>query len=153
MLIVIIIVLLIKTYVVTLARVDGTSMNNTLNNSDILVLNEISKDYKRFDIIVFQNGQDKLIKRIIGLPGETIELKDNVLYINDEVVEQSFLDEGNLSESTGTYPKTYIPRGYYYVMGDNRKSSFDSRYFGPISEDKIIGKIAFRIYPFKQIEN
>ena len=145
-------VLLFKTYVFTLVRVDGTSMNNTLDNKDILLLNEFDKTYNRFDIVVFDNGNDKLIKRVIGLPGETVELKDNILYINDKKIEQDFLDEENLNTTTGTLAKTYVPKGYYFVMGDNRRNSFDSRYFGAIKKEKIMGKIALRVYPFKQIE-
>ena len=85
--IVIVVALLIRNFIASPVRVNGSSMNNTLYNGDILLLNKLDKKYERFDIVVIDIGPTKIIKRIIGLPGEAIEYKDNALYINNQYVE------------------------------------------------------------------
>lgn len=150
-LIIIGIIILIRLFIVTPVRVDGPSMDNTLKDGQLLILNKLDTSYNRFDIIVFKLSDDKLIKRIIGLPGDTIELKDNKLYINDEYIEETYLDKENLDKDNGNYAKTTIKEGYYFVMGDNRKDSFDSRYFGVIEKKQIIGTVNIRLFPFNKI--
>lgn len=85
-LIIITVVIFIRTFIATPVRVDGSSMVPKLKNNDILILNKLSRNYKRFDIVVVKSHNTKLVKRIIGLPGESIEYKDNVLYINGKKV-------------------------------------------------------------------
>ena len=144
--IVIIIVLLIKAFIVTPIRVNGPSMLDTLEDKDIMILDEVSfkfKGLKRFDIVVVNYKNEKIIKRVVGLPGETVEYKDNKLYINGEEVEEDFSHE-----VTANVDAIKIPKKHYYVMGDNRVNSTDSRIIGLISINDIKGTVDFRIFPF-----
>ncbi len=147
---IIIVVLLIKRFVVSPIRVNGASMMKTLHNGDIMILDEISyrfHDIKRFDIVVVKTKGDLLIKRVIGLPGEFIEYKDNKLYVNDEEIEDSYG-----SQKTEDF-KVKIPEGYYFVMGDNRTNSLDSRVLGVFSKKEILGKTNLTIFPFNRFGN
>ena len=151
-LIIIIVVVLIRTFIITPIRVDGLSMYSTLNDGDILFLEKYDKDYKRYDIVVFENGNDRLIKRVIGLPGDNIEYKNNKLYINGKYTKEKFLTNNQKTfdftiEDIG-YKK--IPNGYYFVLGDNRTNSTDSRILGPIKKDKIKGKASFTVLPLNK---
>ncbi len=147
--IVIVVVLLIKFFIVTPVRVNQTSMNNTLYDKDIMLLDKISyrfKDIERFDIVVIKKDKEYLIKRVIGLPLENVEYKDNKLYINDKIVEENFLHK-----DTSDYKlEEVIPDGYYFVVGDNRPESLDSRYFGLIKKNEILGKTNLVIFPFNR---
>ena len=89
--IIIIVVVLIRSFIITPIRVDGMSMYSSLNDGDILFLEKYDKNYKKFDIVVFKNGEDRLIKRVIGLPGDNIEYKNNKLYINGKYIKEKFL--------------------------------------------------------------
>lgn len=148
--IVIIVVLLIKKNVVSPIRVNGTSMMSTLHDKDIMILNIF--DYKmsglkRFDIVVIDQGDEYLIKRVIGLPGEKIEYKDNVLYVNGKKVKDNY-------GSTETKDfSVKVGKGKYFVMGDNRSNSMDSRYFGAFKKKDILGKTNLTIFPFSRFGN
>lgn len=140
--IVIIIVLLIKQFIITPIRVNQNSMNNTLYDKDIMILDKISyrfKNINRFDIVVIKKDKEYLIKRVIGLPSETIEYKDNKLYINDKIVEENF----NHKDTNDYILEGKIPENYYFVVGDNRPDSLDSRVIGLIKKDEIIGKFSY----------
>ena len=148
--VVLILVILIKKYVITPVKVNGNSMNNTLKNGDIMILNIIGyrfNDIKRFDIVVVDDGDEYLIKRVIGLPGETIEYKDGTLYVNSKKVKDTygFGDTSNFKEK--------VPKNSYYVLGDNRNNSLDSRFFGAFTRNKIIGKTNLTIFPLGRIGN
>jgi len=143
--IIVMIVLLIRTFIITPVQVDGDSMYPTLNDNQILILKKYDKSYERFDIVVFDYDDSKLVKRIIGLPGETIAYKDNVLYING----REFSDV-ELNEITTNFSHDVIPEGYYFVMGDNRDESLDSRRIGVIFEDDILGTTTFSIFPLNK---
>lgn len=150
--IIIVIVLLIKHFIVTPIKVNGDSMNNTLKDKDIMILDKISyrfQDIKRFDIVVIKNDKEYLIKRVIGLPGETVEYKNNKLYINNKNVAEKF----NHEETPDFILEEKIPEGYYFVVGDNRPVSNDSRYIGLIKEEDILGKTSFVIFPFNRFGN
>ena len=149
--IVIIIVLLIKAFIVTPIRVNGPSMLDTLEDKDIMILDEVSfkfKGLKRFDIVVVNYKNEKIIKRVVGLPGETVEYKDNKLYINGEEVEEDFSHE-----VTANVDAIKIPKKHYYVMGDNRVNSTDSRIIGPVSIKNIKGTTKLKVFPFKRFGN
>ena len=140
-------VIIIRIFIMTPVQVDGNSMYPTLKNNEILVLKKYDKSYKRFDIVVLKTSKGRLIKRVIGLPGETIEYKNNKLYINDKVVKQNFTMGGVTSD----FDKRIIPKGYYFVMGDNRNNSTDSRVIGFIDKKDIQGTIGIRLFPFNKI--
>ncbi len=137
----------IRVFICTPINVNGTSMSSTLKDGDIMILNKVGlKDgIERFDIVVVKNDNNYLIKRVIGLPGEIIMYKDELLYINGKVVE----DKYNLT-GTGEIEPVEIGNNEYYVMGDNRIVSKDSRMIGTINKNKIIGKTNFIIYPFNK---
>ena len=137
--IIVIVVFGIKTYIATPVLVDGSSMLPTLSDKQFLILNRSTKKLNRNDIVVFDHDNSKLIKRIIALPGETIEYKDGVLYINDEVVNEDFISN-EVRELTGRIYKKTLGENEYYVMGDNRGGSSDSRDFGAITKSEIRGR-------------
>lgn len=146
--IIIIIVVLVKKFIFTPVIVNGESMMTTLHENDIMILDKIGMKLNgidRFDIVVIQTGNTKIIKRVIGLPGETIEYKDNKLYINDKELKDSYG-----SQVTYDFEKIEIPVDSYYVLGDNRTDSVDSRILGVINEDDILGHATFIIYPFNR---
>ncbi len=152
--IIIIVVVIIRSYIITPVRVEGSSMNPTLNNNDILILKKYDKSYKRFDIVVLNYNGEKLIKRIIGLPGETVEYKNNKLYINGKPVKQTFktntdTSDFSLDELFGN--ETKIPKDSYFVMGDNRNHSTDSRIIGFVKKQDIKGTIGIALFPLNKI--
>lgn len=148
---IILLVVLLRTFIITPVRVDGKSMNPTLENGQILLLEKINSNYKRFDIVVInyeENGQtEKLIKRIIGLPGEHISYRNNTLYVNNKKVEEPFFHFETPDFDIATLGSYNIPEDSYFVVGDNRINSNDSRYLGFMKKDQIIGKIVFSVFP------
>jgi len=149
---VIAIMLFILTYVVSMQQVVGPSMEPKLMANDMLLIEKITPrffDFKRNDIISFEYEDTKyLIKRIVGLPGEKIEYKNNYLYINDEAYQENFLKETQ-TEDFSIIDMGYevIPEDMYLVLGDNRNDSLDSRDFGLIRKENIIGKVWIRLWP------
>lgn len=150
-LVIIIIVVLIRLFIVTPVRVSGSSMHPTLKNNDIVLLKKYDKNIERFDIIVFKYKDSKLIKRVIGLPGEHIKYVNGILYINNEKIDDVKLDAQTYNFYLEELGYEIIPDGYYYVLGDNREVSQDSRTIGLISKKDIKGVGVFRIFPFNKI--
>ena len=111
----------------------------------------MTKSYERFDIVVFNYNNSKLVKRIIGLPGETVEYKDGVLYVNGSPIDDPFASKTR-DFKLSNLNIDVIPEGYYFVMGDNRNNSSDSRIIGPISLDSIEGTTTFSLWPIGFIE-
>lgn len=148
--IIIIVVILIRTLIFTPIKVEQSSMNPTLNSKDIMILNKIGykiNGLKRFDIVVIKKDNDYLIKRVIGLPNETLEYKDDKLYIDGKEVEEPFT-----KKITPDFKlDNKISKDSYFLMGDNRSNSVDSRIFGEISKENILGKTNFIIFPFDRI--
>lgn len=152
-LVIIVVVILFRTFIATPVRVEGSSMVPTLKDGDILVLNKLSHNYKRFDIVVVSTNKSKIVKRIIGMPGENIEYKDNKLYIDGKVIEDKTVEATDDFTLKELYGMNRIPDGYYFVMGDNRDGSSDSRDYriGLIKKENILGKTIFRLFPFNKI--
>lgn len=141
--------------------VDGDSMEPTLSDGDYLLLNKFS-EIEPFDIVVFPPPDEEeiqYIKRVIAQPGDTVEYREDILYLNGEAVEQPFLEEKKAEEisyySSGDFSLLTllgveeVPAGQYFVMGDNRLNSRDSRSFGFIDEEDILGKVTLRYWPFE----
>lgn len=144
--IIVVVVVLIRSFIATPVRVDGDSMNKTFKNGDILILYKLSK-INRFDVIVLHEEKDneKIIKRVIGMPGDTVAIKDGEIYINDEKIDDEYA-----YGMTSDYDRITLKSDEYFILGDNRLISKDSRYFGPIKEKEIKGKVIFRIFPFSK---
>lgn len=144
-------VMLLRSYVITPVQVVGNSMLNTLHEGEVLILNKYIYHFKkieRFDIVVVkQKKEDALIKRIIGLPGETIEYKDNHLYINGKEIEDPYND----GKTEDYVLETTLGQQEYFVLGDNRSDSLDSRILGPIKQTEIKGRIDLRIWPLNKL--
>ena len=152
--VIIVVIVLIRTFIATPVMVDGNSMSPNLVDNQILILYKLSKNYKRFDIVVVDhkvNGtKEHLVKRVIGLPGEYVEYKDSKLYINKKEVEENFIDVKTADFSLAKLGFLEIPEGYYFIVGDNRGDSSDSRILGLIPENEIKGKIKFSLFPFSR---
>ena len=154
--IIIVIVLFIKAFIVTPIKVNGESMYPTLEEGDIMILNKTAYYFnkpKRFDIVVVDMPDEYLIKRVIGLPGEQIEYKDNTLYVDGKKVKENFehgkTDDFNIKK----LGSDTVPEGYYLVMGDNRGNSLDSRELGFMKEEQLLGRTSLIILPFNRIGN
>lgn len=142
-----VIILLLKCFVVTTIKVNGDSMYPTLKNKDIMLLDKVHyrfSDIKRFDIVVVEKEDTKIIKRIIGLPGEKITYRDNKLYVNDEEVKDIY---NSIVQEDFT---CFLESDEYFVMGDNRKVSLDSRSIGPVKKEQVMGRANFVIFPFSR---
>lgn len=144
----ILIVLIVRMFIISPVSVDGNSMYPNLKNNEILILKKYDKSIKRFDIIVFNDGSSKLIKRVIGLPGEHVEYKNNELYINGNKTKDKILFTKTGDFKLENLGVSVIPENMYFVLGDNRTNSTDSRIIGLISKDDIEGTVDFRIFPF-----
>lgn len=138
-------------FIIIKAEVPTGSMESTIMVGDRLIGNRLAylfSDPKRGDIVIFKcpdNEEETYIKRVIGLPGETIRIEDGVLYINDEVYEEDYLNEPML----GSYGPFTVPEGHYFMMGDNRNHSWDSRKWTNhyVAKNKIFGKAWLRYEP------
>ena len=149
-------------YVAARTDVDGFSMEGTLNDKDTLFMEKISYHFRnpeRFDIVIFMPDiEDKdllYIKRIIGLPGETIQIIAGEVYIDGKQLQSDVYGSAKIDVSGVATEPFLIPDGEYFVMGDNRVGgkSYDSRYkaIGTINKDQIVGRAAVRIFPFESI--
>lgn len=133
-----------------IVMVNGNSMHPTLENGNVLLINHLcyKPDYE--DIVVFKNdARGVLIKRVIGLPGDTIEIKDSVVYRNGEALEEDYIVNEFFGDGEMDGPVT-VQDDHVFVLGDNRPDSYDSRFngVGQVSEDLILGGVIFRIFPF-----
>ncbi len=151
--VILIVVLLIRSFIVTPVMVQGTSMDSTLKEDNVLLLNKFTyyfNEIKRNDIVVIENGSEPLIKRVIGLPGEHVKYANHKLYINDKIIDDPFGDKTN-DFDLSAIKYDVIPENMYFVLGDNRKDSLDSRIIGLIKKEDIEGKVNIRLWPLNQI--
>lgn len=150
--VIILLVVLLRSFVITPVQVEGASMDPTLEDNEILLLKKYDHNFERFDIIVFNYNGSRLIKRVVGLPGDYVEYKDNKLYINDKRVKEDFIG----TEKTNDFKLEelgfdVIPKGHYFVMGDNRNNSTDSRVIGLVKEEDIYGSTNLSLFPLSKI--
>jgi signal peptidase I len=146
--------------------VEGSSMTPTLQEGNLLIINKFGYQYgeiTRFDVIVFHaNKKEDYVKRVIGLPGDELSYQNGKLFINGTLVEEPFLKvygktfEGDrLTENFTLLDKTgkeIVPKGKLFVIGDNRLGSYDSRHFGFIDIDQVVGKVNLRYFPFEEMD-
>jgi len=151
-------IVLIPSFIISNTKIPTQSMMPAINPGDHLIVSRLPYYYRdpvQGEIVVFKHHKDHLIKRVIAVPGDEIDIRDNKVYINGEL----FDEEAYLAESVKTYLYAgskidfpyIIPENYYFVMGDNRLNSKDSRVFGAISRSSIIAKAGYRIFPFNNI--
>lgn len=149
---------LISSFIVSHADIPTESMLPTIQAGDHLVVNRMPYYYRdpvRGELVIFEHENEHLIKRVIGVPGDIVDIKDGYIYLNNEKLEESryVLEDGKtfpFSKSEIELPYT-VPNESYFVLGDNRKDSSDSRLFGPIKREEVIAKAGYRIYPFNTI--
>ena len=152
--IVIIVVILIRSFIVTPAVVDGVSMEPTLKDNNIVILNKFNykiKEIKRFDVVVVNWNNEKLIKRVVALPGEHVMYKEGILYIDGAIEIESFKHKTTDDFNIEQIGYLTIPGDKYFVVGDNRSNSIDSRFIGLIDKKDIEGKVNLRIFPLNKI--
>lgn len=161
-----IIVFIVRQYLFANYIVNGESMMPTIEEGNRLLVNKIELEFRspeRFDLIVFHaNENEDYIKRVIGLPGDTIEYENDQLYVNGEAVDEPYLDEykealveGQLTEDFTLQEKTgqkTVPEDHYFVLGDNRRHSYDSRHIGFINQKEIVGIVNLRYWPLDRIQ-
>jgi len=138
-------------------EINGHSMDPTFADKELLITNKVTLKLqlpKRGDVVIFKSPMNKeidYIKRVIGLPGETVKLENNKFYINGQLLDESAYLNPNVVTSGGAFLKegaeVTVPEGTYFVCGDNRPHSSDSREFGPIALEDFIGKALFRYWP------
>ncbi|MCY0876551.1 MAG: signal peptidase I [Firmicutes bacterium] len=140
----------IKHFLFTQRIVSGHSMDHTLANGDRMLIDRIPYDFglpKRGDIVVFEAPDgEQWVKRVIGLPGDTVQLIKGKLYLNGKYIPEPFITDGP-SDPKYNYGPSVVPPGHLFVMGDNRVVSYDSRYIGPIAVDKLTGRVDAVIWP------
>ena len=147
-------VVLIFIFIVGFQQVVGPSMSPTLKEGNIILVNKLTYRFnkiKREDVVVVSVKHKYMIKRVIGLPGETVEYRNNRLYINGKYYEEDFIDT-NTVKTEDFAVNGVIPEGKYLVLGDNRENSEDSRDYGLISKKDIVGKSWIKFWPISQIK-
>lgn len=146
----------VPNYVVQRAKVSGPSMENTLFDNDNVLVDKVSYQLhgpERFDVVVFypfEGEEDHYVKRVIGLPGETIQIIGEDIYIDGEVLDEDYGKNPITFSGIAAEPFT-LEKDEYFLMGDNREVSYDSRYedIGPVHKSAIDGKAILRIWPLK----
>ena len=146
--------------------VEGKSMMPTLQDGNMLIVNKVGYqlgELNRFDVVVFHaNKQEDYVKRIIGLPGDQIVYKHDKLYINGQFIEEPYLDAYKKQihgrQLTGDFTleeltnEKVVPQGFIFVIGDNRLGSWDSRHFGFVKIEQVVGKVDLRYWPINEVQ-
>ena len=153
----VVVALVVRTFLLQAFSIPSGSMETTLEINDRLLVNKLSYQFgevERGDIVVFlkpdslSSPYDDLIKRVIGLPGDVIEGRDNQIFINGEALVETYLDDDVVIRD---FNSVEVPADHVFVMGDNRSNSADSRVFGPINVDRIEGEAFLRYWPFSRM--
>jgi len=154
---------IIRVFFFTPAIVEGASMQPTLQDQNRMIVTKVGEP-KRFDVVVFHATKEKdYIKRVIGLPGDRIEYKDDTLYINGKPYDEPYLDKSKQELINGPLTNSFtlretpvgsdvVPEGHLFVMGDNRRNSMDSRHIGAIPIDSVVGTTNLVVWPIKEIK-
>ena len=175
----VLIALTIRSFIFELVRVDGSSMNDTLENGEIMFVTKfdygstwltlpwqddetkeqakritIGGNPQRFDVVICRypgRGGTNFVKRVVGLPGDTVQLIGGYLYVNGEKYDEPYIEDQYRTGYLNNFGPYTVPEGCYFVMGDHRNSSNDSRSVGALSRDMIIGHVRTVLYPFNRI--
>lgn len=147
------IILPVRMFLIQPFYVEGASMEPNFYNREYLIINEITyrfNEVQRGEVIVFKypkNPRNYYIKRVVALPGETVEVIEGKVYVNNEIIEEEYIED----YSNDNRVAIVLAEDEYFVLGDNRKNSIDSRRFGPLKERFVIGKVWFRGWPLDRI--
>jgi signal peptidase I len=148
----------VQSFVAQPYQIQQPSMEHTLEPGQMVLVDKLSphvSDYKAGDIIIFNPPNGYLedgkaipfIKRVIGVAGDTVELKDGAVWVNGVQLNESYVFEGQPTTQTGAVSRWAVPDGYLFVLGDHREQSEDSRVFGPIPKSSVIGRAVLRLWP------
>lgn len=147
------IAVLVSTLILPVLQIEGTSMEPTLSNGDVVLLMKTTR-FERGELCGFTWNNKLLIKRVIGVPGDWIEMDtEGTIYLNGEKLDEPYVQKKDFGECDLEFP-FQVPAGQYFVVGDMRESSIDSRntLIGCIPKEQIVGKVFFRVWPFKSIQ-
>ena len=164
------IALVIRTFIFEPVRVDGQSMDDTLADGEIMIVSKLgysSFDFiggrvsafgnpKRFDVVICRypgRGYTNFVKRVVGLPGDTVSVQDGYLYINDEKYDEPYINDDYRSGYLNNFAPFTVPDGQFFVMGDHRNNSNDSRSIGPIDRNMIVGHVVQVVFPFSSFRS
>ncbi len=142
---VVVFLIIIRIYIIVPIRVNGNSMQFTIENGDILLLQRFGY-IKQFDVVVVNMGKKDIIKRVIAMPGDTIYCSDGNIYINGKIS-----DDVYAVGLTPDFHEVTLAQDEYFVLGDNREDSYDSQEFGPIKKQQIEGKASLIVFPLKRM--
>ncbi len=140
-------------YILSLQLVIGSSMQPTLMDRDIILVSKSHyrfTDIQRTEIISFENEKGFLIKRVVALPGETVEIKNNQIYVNGKKLNEPYLKNENFI--IDDFAEIALEQKEYFVLGDARDNSLDSRTFGPVKKDEIIGRVIAQVWPITKFQ-
>ncbi len=152
--------LFIVKFVAQITVVNGSSMVPTLQDGNRLLIEKLSPRFhklQRGDIVTvnvpefLEAGKETIIKRIIGLENDTVEIKEGKVFVNGSPLEESYINGDPTNAFEPQYSKLTVPKGSIYVLGDNRGNSKDSRIIGPVDLGKVGGKVLVRIFPFNEV--
>ena len=149
----VVLALIINQFLFAMVQVDGQSMEPTLYHGERLVVRKILYTPEKNDVVIIKSGvlQKFIVKRVVALPGQTVDFDENMnLLVDGEIQNEPFINQKQLSGGNLSYPLT-VPEGHYFVLGDNRNHSTDSRMIGVIPEKEIIGESFFRLLPFSKM--
>ncbi|MBP3887570.1 MAG: signal peptidase I [Cellulosilyticum sp.] len=155
---IVLVALLFTIFIISHNKIPTSSMVSTINEGDHVLTTMLPyyyRDPEYGEIVVFKHGDESWVKRVIGKPGDEIDIIDGKVYRNGEMLDESaYLAEGMTSEPFGMDPIEFpyiVPEDHYFLLGDNRMVSQDCRYLGAIAREDIYGKAWIKIYPFNQI--
>ncbi len=166
----VVIAMVIRTFIFEPVKVDGHSMDDTLADKEIMYVSKTGYssfwlfgakatffgDPQRFDVVICRypgRGSTNFVKRVVGLPGDTVELIAGYLYVNGERYEEPYINDEYRSGMGYSYPAFTVPEGQYFVMGDHRNNSNDSRYVGSIDRNMIMGHVVQVVFPFSSFRS
>ncbi|MGQ9589207.1 MAG: signal peptidase I, partial [Planctomycetota bacterium] len=148
-LVALVLALTLKTYVAEAYEIKGRSMEPTFHNGERVVVLKAFYEIHRHDIVVFASSEDPskdLVKRVVGLPGETVRVVGGRVFVNGEELKETYIRDFRPGFGDVVY-EAKVPPGHYYVLGDNRPDSHDSRYFHAVPAARIRGKVVLRLWP------